>query len=149
MSVLVEIAFEPVQHVVRRSDTRSGRGLGGADRAVAGTAQEHHRAIPRRDAGCLEVLDESVVVPTIGTVPFDVDDLAIKARQIGHPDEPPLGVGTTVDQHSLGILGQQLPCLLRRDVSVIAHDLECPKASWAPGYRPSMPRPRVRMSYLS
>src|SRR4029077_12685946 len=95
-------------------------------------------------AGSDEVVDEAVVVLSVRAVPFDVDDVALQRRQIRHPDEAPLGVRAAIDQHGLGVVVQQLPGLLRRDVSGVAHNRKSSTASWGRSNRPSMLRPRVR-----
>ena len=147
MAVLVEVALEPVQHVVGRGDTGIGRGLCGADRPVARATKEHDRPFTGRDTRGDQIVDEAVVVVAVGGVPLDVHHLAREASQIRHADEAPFGARATVDQHRLRVVDQQLPGLLRRDVSGITHGCESSTASWDRSNRPSMFRPRARTSF--
>ena len=142
VALLVELALEAVEHVVRRGDTGSGRRLGGRDGPVAGTAQEDHRALARVDAGGDQVGHEIVVVLAGAVVPLHEHHLTAEAAEVRHADPAPLGVGPTVHQHRVGVLAEQPPALLGRDVSCIAHARECPTASRVRANRPSSPRPR-------
>ena len=93
MAVAVELNFETDEHVVGRSDAGRSGGLGRPDRAVTGATQEHHRPIIAGWNVLQQVGHEVPIGRAVGRVPFDVDDIAAQAGQVGHADEAPFGVG--------------------------------------------------------
>src|SRR6202022_842797 len=97
MLALVEVALEAVQHVVGGCYPSPGGGFGGADRAVAGATQEHHRPLARCDACRDEIVDEGLVAGPVDAAPFDVDDIALQRRKIRLPDNAPPGARPATD----------------------------------------------------
>ena len=119
MTVAVELTFETVEHVVGGGYTGFGGGFGRTDRAVTRATQEHHRAIVAGRNVLQQVGHEVLVGLAIGSIPFDVHDIAAQAGQVRHADEAPFGVGAYVDQNRLGVLAEHLPCLLGGDISCV------------------------------
>src|ERR1700733_7549088 len=146
MFLLVEVPLEAVEDVVRGSDACLGGGLRGSDRAIARPTQEDHLTLTGRHARGNQVLDEAVVVDTVGSGPFDVHDVVPEAGEVGHADESPFGGRPAVHEHGLGIVAQQVPSPLRRDVSRIAHVRESSISGWGRVNTPSSFRPRARRS---
>ena len=79
------------------------------------------------DAGGDQVGHEIVVVLAGAVVPLHEHHLTAESAEVRHADPAPLGVGPTVHQHRVGVLAEQPPALLGRDVSCIAHARECPQ----------------------
>src|SRR5258705_10219181 len=103
MTVAVELTFETVDHVVGGGYTGLGGGLRRPDRAVTRATQEYHRAIVAGRNVLQQVGHEVLVGLAVGSVPFDVDDIAAQAGQVRYADEAPFGVGAYIDQNRLGV----------------------------------------------
>ena len=103
MMVVVELAFEAVQHVEHPSEPGGFKGVAGIDRAISAAADQHHRTIPGMAGELLHFPYEvGVDFPVGAVIPRDVADAGRM------PDEEEFHFTTTIDKQGAGSLAQEL-----------------------------------------
>src|SRR4051812_15832301 len=106
MMAFVERPFEAVEHVIDLAEACLLERLAGADRALAASADDDHRAIDARNLAHLT--DEVRIDLPVGTV---VPRHEMRADRVA--DKEVLDLAATVDQHRIRVLAQKVVRLSR------------------------------------
>jgi hypothetical protein len=103
MVVVVEFAFEAVQHVVHAGEAGGFERVAGIDRAVAAAADQHHGAVVGVAGEFLHFADEMRIDLPVGAV---VPGHMQRPRRMA--DEEEFHLAAAIDEQRLGIVVQNL-----------------------------------------
>jgi len=120
VAVGVFIAFEAFGDVVAAAVAGVGEGPGGGGGALAGAAQQREGLVRGHALGFEFLAEDGVEVHFGEHLPLHRDHVLAEVGEVGGADVLPFGVGAHVHQDGVGVLGEQLPRLLRVDVAGVA-----------------------------
>src|SRR5258706_1876005 len=111
--ILVELAFEPVEHVEYALETRALERLARLDRAIAAAADEHHRTLVEvRPGDLLHLPDEMrIQVPVGAVIPRH------HHRPVRMADEHVLHLAAAIDEDRIGAFTQEAERVLGFEMS--------------------------------